>query len=600
MAYQINTTNGALLVEVADGQIDTTSTDITLIGRNYTGFGESINENFVKLLENFANSSEPSNPIAGQLWWDTGTNRLKVYTGSAFTTGGGPIVSAQQPNMVAGDLWINNQTNQISFFDGTDLVTIGPLFNAFQGKSGPEVATVLDSQSTNRTIVKYFIGDVLVGLWSNIAFTPANVDTIPGFTGDVAKGFNAVEADFKFNATSTKADTLIDAQGNARSAAQFIPSDRNGTTSGTVRVNNNGGLTIGLSENNVQKIVGTSYVTENQLTNHDWKVRVRSQTGPVDAIVVDTSEQHVGIFQSEPLYALDVNGDARVTGNLIVEGSRIGIETETLRVKTKNIELGITDDSTLIDDNTADGGGIILNGDSTKEFIWRNATNAWTANVNIDISNNSLMANGVAVLTGTEAPGLTSIGALQSLTVDDVQIDGSTISTSANALQITSADHIVVNGNKKITGVADPTAGQDVATKAYVDSAINLEKLSLTLDVTGLDNTDIASILNDIAPAADKQVGSEAHLHCTDTTSATATLAAADLTSAFVKQLVTVQKLDGGGNDDGSESVIQDLTFTDVAGSVAITVDRTYKVFEVVDNGGTLQWQFVSSVARNY
>ena len=97
MAYQINKTTGALLVNLADGQIDVTSTDITLIGKNYTGFGEAINENFVKMLENFANASSPSNPLAGQIWWDSSNSRLKVYTGTDWTTGGGPIVQPTQP-----------------------------------------------------------------------------------------------------------------------------------------------------------------------------------------------------------------------------------------------------------------------------------------------------------------------------------------------------------------------------------------------------------------------------------------------------------------------------------------------------------------------
>ena len=69
MAYQINKTSGALLVNLADGQIDVSSTDITLIGKNYTGFGESINENFVKMLENLLIQVRKS--LAGQIWWDT-------------------------------------------------------------------------------------------------------------------------------------------------------------------------------------------------------------------------------------------------------------------------------------------------------------------------------------------------------------------------------------------------------------------------------------------------------------------------------------------------------------------------------------------------
>ena len=86
MAYQINKTSGALLVNLADGQVDVASTDITLIGKNYTGFGEAINENFVSMLENFANTSAPTTPLAGQIWWDTSSSRLKVYTGANWTT----------------------------------------------------------------------------------------------------------------------------------------------------------------------------------------------------------------------------------------------------------------------------------------------------------------------------------------------------------------------------------------------------------------------------------------------------------------------------------------------------------------------------------
>lgn len=140
MAYKLNKTDGTLLTELVDGQIDTTSSDLTLIGRNYVGFGEALNENLIKLLENFASSGAPSTPIKGQVWYDTSEARLKVYDGAAFKSNG-PIVQNTQPQMVAGDIWINNSTNKLYFFDGTDLVLVGPVYENAQGLSGWEVDT---------------------------------------------------------------------------------------------------------------------------------------------------------------------------------------------------------------------------------------------------------------------------------------------------------------------------------------------------------------------------------------------------------------------------------------------------------------------------
>ena len=239
MSYQINKTNGALLVDLADGQIDNSSTDITLIGRNYKGFGEFINENFVSVLENFANTLPPANPITGQLWWDTSTNRLKVYTGTEFTTGGGPIVSATQPNMVEGDLWINSESKQMYFFDGNQPFLLGPAYSTFQGITGSQVATVLDNQSTSRTIIQFYIGNTITGIYSKIDFTPSvGAATAVANLSTIKKGFNVVDADFKWNGTATRADALIDATGATRLAAQFLPADTNGTTSGALIIQN--------------------------------------------------------------------------------------------------------------------------------------------------------------------------------------------------------------------------------------------------------------------------------------------------------------------------------------------------------------------------
>ena len=595
MSYQINKTDGTLLVDLADGQLDSNSTDLSLIGRNYRGFGEAFNENFIALLENFANQSAPSNPLRGQLWYDTAEDRLKVYNGTQFTSSG-VIVSAQQPQLVAGDLWLNNEANQLYAFDGTDLVLVGPNYSSFQGLSGIVTDTVLDIQGTSRTVIKFYVGNALVGVYSNIEFTPGVGQAIPGITGAVGKGFTTVDADFKWNGTATRADSLIDAQGTVRLAAQFLASDSDDTTTGALTVQNDQGITFGLNQNNTLKIVGTSVVTENQLTDQDYKIRVRTTSGPIDAVTIDTSEQNLGIFEPTPQATLDVGGDVRIQGNLTVEGDTTSFEVSTLRVENKNIEMGVLDDSTLADDATVDGGGIIVQSNQgSKDFVWRSATNSWTTNVNIDIANNAIKAGSVTVIKGTDAPGLTSIGALQSLDVDNMNFDGVRITTSGNGLQISSAGDISVVNNQKIVGVADPTEAQDVATKAYVDRAINLETLSLALDVTGLSNAQIAQVLEDIAPAATKENGTEARIHCTDTASASATFTAAQLVSALVKTDQFVQKLDDFGADDGGISVLGDITFTDVTGAVALTVDRSLRLFRVVSG----QWAYIQDLTSS-
>jgi len=96
MAYTVNKTNGSVLTTVSDGTIDNT-TDLTLIGKNYSGYGEILNENFVKLLENFASGSQPASPISGQLWWDTDTSQLKVYNGAVFKVISSSTSSSSQP-----------------------------------------------------------------------------------------------------------------------------------------------------------------------------------------------------------------------------------------------------------------------------------------------------------------------------------------------------------------------------------------------------------------------------------------------------------------------------------------------------------------------
>ena len=557
------------------------------------------------MLENFASSSAPSTPLAGQIWWDTGESRLKVYTGTAWTTGGGPIVQPTQPSMVAGDMWINNDQNQLYFFDGTDLELAGPIYNSFQGRSGPEVVTVLDSTGTSRTIVKYWIGGTFVGLWSKVAFTPQNIDTIPNFTGDVVKGFNVAETDFIFAGTATSTQSLVDSQGVVRTAGQFLASDSDDSTSGALSVRNNNGLTVGLTDNNNIKVTNLGVVSENNVSGEDYIIRMTTSLGKRDAITIKSTEERVGIFNSNPSTTLDVTGDVKISGDLTITGSTTTVDSATLRVEDKNIELAIGSDSTLLSDSQVDQAGIIVkSAGGDKEWLWRQANNSWTTPNSINLTTGAkLKSNGIDIIDGTDAPGITSIGNLSTANIGNISFTGGIgISTgvtdgSGNGLNLTLAGNMNFVTPVKISGVADPTADQDVATKSYVDTSVKTEVIPLTLDVTGLGagstlHTNIATILNDIAPAVNKQNGSEARVHCTTTTGATATLSAANLNASFNKDLEVVQKLDGNGADDGSASVIGDATFNDVTGAITSTVTRTLKLFRIT--GGA--WTYIQDL----
>ena len=155
MAYKINNSFGTLLVTLADGTIDTATTDIALIGKGYAGFGEKLNENLVKLLENFNNTSAPNNKVQGQLWFDQTNKRMNVWTGDKWRPAGGPTNSASAPtNAVLGDLWFDTTNTQLKVWTGTIWTLIGPSSVAGSGVTAVVSETSPDNTGSNQTYLK--------------------------------------------------------------------------------------------------------------------------------------------------------------------------------------------------------------------------------------------------------------------------------------------------------------------------------------------------------------------------------------------------------------------------------------------------------------
>jgi len=486
MTYTINKTDGNELTKVPDGTLDTSTTALTLIGRNSTSFGESVNENFIKLLENFASTTAPENAIKGQIWFDTSTNRLNVYDGSGFRATGGPQVSARVPDpLTTGDLWINNETNQMYMYDGTDLTLVGPIYTAAQGVTGFK---------------------------------------IPGYgpvTKPVKIGFNAANlSDIKFDVVVTRSESILLEDGvTAKTASELVFNNEENTFTQRMFVQNNDGIDIGAASQARQYVSSNDFIIENQIENRAVKINVKSGSTTVAGITVTGNGQKVGIFNDSP-------------------------------TADKNITLGNT---TVPTNLTADGGGITLKGDTDKTITYNRVDQTWNLSENLklasgktfSIGNDEIVApnglNAYVLGPAVTVSSLVTVGNLTALQMSGsvtsgINITDGTISLANGSIGLFPVNGSVVLNDRRITNLANPQSEQDATTKSYVDLAVFLRGMSMSMDITGLevspgvvDNTAIAAILNEIAPfyvangTPEQQQGVAINgtilkLHCTTTT----------------------------------------------------------------------------------
>ena len=211
MSYIINRFNGTELVVLGDGTIDT-STSIGLVGRNYVGYGETQNENFVFLLENFANTAPPSRPITGQIWFNTTDGTAYAYDGAQWNPIGSATVSLTAPtNTNAGALWLKTPINQLFVNTGTEWRLIGP--EAAEGFSSTKArsATINDVNSVAQPVIILETNGVALAICTSAAFTINSGNTIAGFENNLQVGIN-LSTTAKINGSVT---------GNAVTATQL-------------------------------------------------------------------------------------------------------------------------------------------------------------------------------------------------------------------------------------------------------------------------------------------------------------------------------------------------------------------------------------------
>jgi hypothetical protein len=524
MAYQVNKTDGTIVATVADGQLDQLSTDLTLIGKNYSGFGEALNENFIKLLENFAGTSRPTKPIRGQIWFDVSELKLKVYNGSEFLPVSSATVSNTQPTTLAiGDLWFNDLDAQLYFFDGTNPLLLGPAYSATQGLSGLKVESILDTLNQTKVITYLYNNGILLGIFAKDSFTPKTA--ITGFSGNIQPGFNAgTLAGIKFNVTCTNSEQLGGAD-----ATTYVRRDTSNTLDGQLRITTDLGLVVG-SAGQANLFVNSGNVfLSNASTDRNVVLNVRKGINQEDAITISSSTRTIDLYTGFTDSQVNIGGNLTILGNLTVDGTTTTLNTSDLTVEDKNIIIANVSSPT---DVTADGAGITIKGDTDKTISYSESDN-W-----LDVSESVNLASGKALYIGdtlvingnslgsaiTSIPGVTSFGTQNTINVGpgvppvaQLRLQNNRISTLSSNLDIQldpdGTGNVALIGSPRITGLQDPIARptlvsdpdlgiQDAATRAYVDSKVETRPILLSTDLSdGKSNSYIiTNILNQIAP----------------------------------------------------------------------------------------------------
>jgi hypothetical protein len=240
MAYTIRLTDNTIFATVADGTVNTSSS-MTLVGKNYAGYGAFLDENFIHLLENGSNTTAPPSPLTGQLWWDKTNTLLKVYNGTTFKTISAATASATQPvSNVTGDLWYDTVNQQVKVYTGTGFIVVGPAFSSSQGTSGAIPETINDSGATPHFVTTLYVNNSRVAIVSkDSSFTPAAPinTTFPTIYNGITLWNSGSPV---FGGSATNAQTL-----NSLASTDFMRATANTTTTGTVSVLNNTGLFVG-------------------------------------------------------------------------------------------------------------------------------------------------------------------------------------------------------------------------------------------------------------------------------------------------------------------------------------------------------------------
>ena len=451
MAYTINKTDSTVVATITDGTVDNT-TSLQLFGKSYSGFGEGLNENLVKLLENSASTSAPSAPLRGELWFDTNTNQIKVYDGSSFKpTGGAKASSAQPTSPSTGDLWLDTDDDQVYAYTGSAWQLVGPVYTKGQTLSGWSIET-LASAGGNKVVSSMYVGNTRVAILSKETFTPTVAQT----------GFAEIKAGLTLNSTlgavfegtNTQA-TFIDVSSTTNSSASliaggnFLRADAADTTTGGITVDADAGVTIGDAQELTISVSSNDVTIAQTSQDKDLKFTVNDNGTTNTIMTLDGSET-----------AVNIAGNVNITGNLSISGE--------YNSSVSNIS---TYDDAFIKVNSGnsevDSGMIVETSDTDDARIFYDVSeNYWAAGENATYSQIIRLADAVADGNANKEKVLkTTAAGLVTVTNINLAAVGSAITTSDTAsVAVPTIGQVATfgdqwGGSEKTVSTVAPTSG---------------------------------------------------------------------------------------------------------------------------------------------
>jgi hypothetical protein len=306
MAYPLTLSNGVPLVELSDGIIDNSSTTLRLIGKNYAGYGEALNENLIHMLEHFANDTQPANPLSGQLWWDTTNKILKVYSGTSWkiSTGATSSPFTSPPgdlSNIGGDLWFDSTNAQLKVYSGSQWITVGPPATPATGDTGAFPSVMTDTSGGSHIVTQI-----------RLAGIPYVIISRDQFTSSLA-GFSTIKAGINFNTTASPV-LQLSTQDTVSTPNTLVQR----TATGAINVGDLNAGAISASSLNAPNITGsltgsvTGNVTAPSITATTISASGISASGGITGTMLSASQPNITGLGT--LTALNVAGNTAISG----------------------------------------------------------------------------------------------------------------------------------------------------------------------------------------------------------------------------------------------------------------------------------------------